>query len=72
MIMRPSVVSPTLCDPFPGWVNSYLGIAGFMIAIAKGIIRTMYCNESFHGDFLPVDIATHSMMLGTWVFVGLK
>lgn len=72
MIIRPSIVTPTLSDPQPGWVNDYNGLGGLLIAIGKGVLRSMYCNEDYHGDFIPVDVAIHGLMICTWNYLGLE
>lgn len=71
MIIRPSIITPTLYDPQPGWVNDYNGLGGLLIAIGKGVLRSFYCNDKYHGDFIPVDIAIHGIMMCTWNYLSL-
>lgn len=72
IIVRPSIITPTYSDPQPGWVNDYNGLGGLLIAIGKGVLRSIYCNERYHGDFIPVDIAIHGVMMCTWNYLSLK
>jgi alcohol-forming fatty acyl-CoA reductase len=72
MIVRPSIITPTLSDPQAGWVNDYNGLGGLLIAIGKGVLRSVYCNEEYHGDFIPVDIAIHGIMMCTWNYLSLR
>lgn len=72
LILRPSIVTPTLVTPVAGWVNDFNGLGGLLIAIGKGVLRTMQCNEKFHGDFIPVDVATGAAMIASWNYLTLK
>lgn len=69
VIVRPSIVTPTLYEPIAGWVNDYNSLGGLLIAIGKGVLRCIYCNEKFHGDFMPVDVAINGLMVTTWNFL---
>uniref|UniRef100_T1PI92 Fatty acyl-CoA reductase n=1 Tax=Musca domestica TaxID=7370 RepID=T1PI92_MUSDO len=75
-ILRPSIVIPIWREPVPGWTDNINGPTGLLIGAGKGVIRTMYCQESGYGDFLPVDIAVNAMLVATWRFLtpeyGLK
>jgi fatty acyl-CoA reductase len=72
LILRPSIVTPTLNTPIEGWCPDFNGLGGLLIAVGKGVMRTMYCNEKFYGDFLPVDIATGGVMITTWNYLSLR
>ncbi|KAE8746184.1 hypothetical protein FOCC_FOCC007056, partial [Frankliniella occidentalis] len=43
LIVRPSIVVPTLRDPIPGWVDTLNGPMGVMAAAGKGVLRSMMC-----------------------------
>jgi fatty acyl-CoA reductase len=70
MILRPSIVTPTLHEPVAGWMNSYNGLGGLMIAVGKGVLRDIHCNQKYHGDFIPVDVAIHVLMMCTWNYLS--
>ncbi|KAG5680579.1 hypothetical protein PVAND_010076 [Polypedilum vanderplanki] len=69
MILRPSIVIPTLEDPIRGWTDNLNGPAGMMIGAGKGVIRTIYCDQKSYGDFLPVDVAINGLMVCTWNYI---
>ncbi|CAG9801690.1 unnamed protein product [Chironomus riparius] len=71
MIVRPSIITPTLSDPQPGWVNDYNGLGGLLIGIGTGVLRSIHCNDKYHGDFIPVDVAIHGIMMCTWNYLAL-
>ncbi|XP_055380127.1 fatty acyl-CoA reductase 1 isoform X2 [Condylostylus longicornis] len=65
-IVRPSIVIPIYYEPISGWTDNINGPTGLLIGAGKGVIRTMYCNSSGYGDFLPVDIAVNGMLVSSW------
>lgn len=65
-IVRPSIVIPIWKEPIPGWTDNINGPTGLLIGAGKGVIRTMWCNSSAYGDFLPVDVAVNGMLISTW------
>lgn len=69
IIFRPSIVVPIRYDPIPGWTDNMNGPTGLLIGAGKGVIRTMYCNSSGYGDFLPVDFAVNGVLIGSWNYI---
>lgn len=72
VIFRPSIVVPIRYDPIPGWTDNMNGPTGLLIGAGKGVIRTMYCNSSGYGDYLPVDFAVNGLFVGTWNYISKK
>lgn len=72
IIMRPSIVVPTRYEPIPGWTDNINGPTGLLIGAGKGVLRSMYCNSSSYGDYLPVDYAVNGIMVSSWNFVANK
>ncbi|XP_031619645.1 putative fatty acyl-CoA reductase CG5065 [Contarinia nasturtii] len=72
VIMRPSIVIPIRYEPIPGWTDNINGPTGLLIGAGKGVLRSMYCNSSSYGDYLPVDYAVNGIMVSSWNFVYNK
>ncbi|KAK6633631.1 hypothetical protein RUM43_001220 [Polyplax serrata] len=72
VIARPSIVVPIWREPLPGWTDNINGPTGLLIGAGKGVIRTMYCKQEGHADYLPVDIAVNAVLVVTWNFVTNK
>ncbi|KAI4461604.1 male sterility protein 2-related [Holotrichia oblita] len=62
VIARPSIVLPTLQEPFPGWVDSLNGPIGIIVAAGKGVMRTMYCDQDTYLRGIPVDVAANAFI----------
>ncbi|XP_018361331.1 PREDICTED: fatty acyl-CoA reductase 1-like, partial [Trachymyrmex cornetzi] len=69
-IVRPPIVTSTLQEPIPGWIDNVYGPIGLYIGAGKGIIRVAYVNETSRIDGVPVDIVIKVVIIVTWK-VGL-
>lgn len=67
MIVRPSIVSSSISDPFPGWVDNYNGVSGMMVAVGRGMLRSLYAPAIKH-DIVPVDFVSNCIIAATWYF----
>ena len=61
---------PIWKEPLPGWTDNINGPTGLLIGAGKGVIRTMYCNQDCHADFLPADIAVNAIILILWNYLS--
>ncbi|KAF3421944.1 hypothetical protein E2986_04187 [Frieseomelitta varia] len=61
-IARPSIVTPALAEPLPGWVDNLNGPVGLMVGAGKGVIRSMLCNGRYHAEVIPVDLAINALI----------
>ncbi|XP_076245982.1 uncharacterized protein LOC143186295 [Calliopsis andreniformis] len=66
VIIRPSIVLPTITEPVPGWVDNFNGPVALFIAGGKGVLRVIYAELSGMNDYLPVDIVIRSTVLVAW------
>lgn len=62
-IVRPSIVCPSINEPFPGWVDSMHGPMGVLIAGGSGVLRTVYGKGHNVVDIIPCDFATNSIIV---------
>lgn len=61
-IARPSIVSASVKEPVPGWIEGINGPTGLMLAIGKGILRSYYCDPTSNVEAIPVDLACNAMI----------
>ncbi|XP_077295802.1 putative fatty acyl-CoA reductase CG5065 [Arctopsyche grandis] len=62
-IARPSIVLPAWSEPVEGWVDSFSGPIGVLLAAGKGFIRTMNCDGDCKIEFIPVDLSVNSLIV---------
>ncbi|XP_055904103.1 putative fatty acyl-CoA reductase CG5065 isoform X2 [Eupeodes corollae] len=66
VICRPSIVTASLKEPLPGWVEGVNGPTGLMIAGARGVLRSMHCNPDYPATIIPVDTAINALIAAAW------
>ncbi|XP_037814873.1 putative fatty acyl-CoA reductase CG5065 [Lucilia sericata] len=65
-IVRPSIVTASLNEPFAGWIDNFNGPTGLLSAMAKGLFRTIVCEKNCIADVVPVDIVINLMITAAW------
>ncbi|EFN83378.1 Fatty acyl-CoA reductase 1 [Harpegnathos saltator] len=71
-IVRPSIVTPAVEEPVPGWVDNLNGPTGILVAAGKGVLRSMLCDTRYRAEVIPVDFAINFMILMTCAIVTKK
>uniref|UniRef100_A0A8D8LSN1 Fatty acyl-CoA reductase n=1 Tax=Cacopsylla melanoneura TaxID=428564 RepID=A0A8D8LSN1_9HEMI len=66
VIVRPSIVLPSIKEPVPGWVDSLNGPVGVLVASGKGVVRSMMCGADFVAEVVPVDMAINGVLLAAY------
>lgn len=61
-IVRPSIVTPSVKDPNPGWVDNVNGPMGLGVLASLGILRNIDWNYYGVADFIPVDFVVNTML----------
>ncbi len=54
-LLRPSIISASWREPFPGWIDSATAFAGFVILVGSGAMRAVIGNPAARLDVVPVD-----------------
>lgn len=65
-IVRPSIVTASVKEPMPGWVDGMNGPSTFIVATAKGLLRTMVVYKDNAVDWVPVDKAVNLLLTVAW------
>ncbi|KAJ9586191.1 hypothetical protein L9F63_020165, partial [Diploptera punctata] len=65
-ITRPSIVTPIMQEPVPGWVDTLNGPVGILVGAGKGVIRSIMCNPDYDAEVIPADIAINGLITITW------
>ncbi|XP_023220261.1 putative fatty acyl-CoA reductase CG5065 isoform X2 [Centruroides sculpturatus] len=66
VIVRPSIVSCTWKEPFPGWIDNNSGVDYIAGTGLKGILRSMLNDEDKISDFIPSDAVSNLMLAAAW------
>lgn len=62
-IVRPSIVTPSINEPIPGWVDSLNGPPGVIAAVGKGALRCVLLNRKANFESIPVDVAINGLIM---------
>lgn len=65
VIIRPSIVCASIGDPLPGWIDNYNGVVGVIVAVGKGLLRTLLI-PGLKNDLVPVDLVTNCIIVSVW------
>ncbi|XP_043486008.1 fatty acyl-CoA reductase wat-like [Polistes fuscatus] len=65
-IVRPSIVVATGKEPIAGWISNLYGIIGIAVESATGVLHTLYCNENFICNIIPVDYVVKNIIAAAW------
>lgn len=71
-IVRPSIITASLRDPMPGWIDNYNGPSGYLVTAGKGILRTMLVDGEKICDAIPVDIVANTIITCAWRVANVK
>ena len=69
IIIRPSIISASLAEPFPGWTDSLGLIGGFYAIAGHGILRDLPLNPKLIGDQIPVDYVSNQILAAIPIMV---
>ena len=62
-IIRPSIISASREQPFPGWIDSTSGFGAFVLLIGLGHLRAMVGRPNARLDLIPVDEVAERILL---------
>ncbi|KAI9564151.1 hypothetical protein GHT06_007889 [Daphnia sinensis] len=66
-IVRPSIVTAALREPFPGWIDNLNGPTGLIAGGGKGFIRVFKAESpDLITDLIPVDLSINLMIAVAW------
>ncbi|EZA62096.1 hypothetical protein DMN91_007880 [Ooceraea biroi] len=65
-IVRPGIVTSTLKDPIPGWINNLYGAVGIVAGSALGLLRTLHCVPENNAEIVPADYVISQIVAAAW------
>ncbi|CAH1381643.1 unnamed protein product [Tenebrio molitor] len=65
-IVRPAIVTSTIQEPVPGWVDNLYGVIGITLAAALGILRSMHAKKHNRARLVPVDYVANCILAAAW------
>ncbi|XP_045468885.1 fatty acyl-CoA reductase wat-like [Harmonia axyridis] len=59
-ILRPSIVLSSVSEPLAGWIDSFYGLTGMLMAVTLGFMRVFRVKSKNKGDLIPADYVTNA------------
>lgn len=63
LIVRPSIVSASASEPFPGWTDTVGLLSGMTLAVGLGVMKDMPGNPDSFLDIIPVDYVARQLLV---------
>ncbi|XP_031255297.1 probable fatty acyl-CoA reductase 4 [Pistacia vera] len=63
VIVRPTIITSTFAEPFPGWIEGLRTIDGPIAGYGKGRLTFLLANPKAICDMMPVDMVVNSMIM---------
>ncbi|KAH8041511.1 hypothetical protein HPB51_016956 [Rhipicephalus microplus] len=65
-IVRPSIVTASWREPFPGWVDNYNGFTGIIVSCGLGLLQSVIVEKDRIADVIPVDVVANMLISVAW------
>ena len=71
VILRPSIITAAIREPFPGWTDTLSAAGGLSIAGASGVLGYVYGKHDNIADIIPVDYVSNAILVSTAMHAGI-
>nr|CAD7567654.1 unnamed protein product [Timema californicum] len=65
-ILRPAVVTSSVEEPVPGWIDNQNGIIRTHVLSSQGRMRVAHAHRKYNIELIPVDIVTNATIAAGW------
>lgn len=65
-IVRPSIVTASIREPLPGWVDNYNGCTGVIVVLGLGMLQSLLAEKNYVADLIPVDVVANMLICAGW------
>lgn len=65
VILRPSIITAAIREPFPGWTDTLSAAGGLSLAGGTGILDYVFGKEENIADIIPVDYVSNAIIVST-------
>ncbi|XP_024012428.1 LOW QUALITY PROTEIN: putative fatty acyl-CoA reductase 7 [Eutrema salsugineum] len=62
VIIRPTIITSTISDPFPGWIEGLKTVDSVITSYGKGMLKCFLVDRNAICDIIPVDIVANAMI----------
>ncbi|CAH8315961.1 unnamed protein product [Eruca vesicaria subsp. sativa] len=62
VIIRPTMITSTFSDPFPGWIEGLKTVDTVIVSYGKGMLKCFLVDQKTACDIIPVDMVANAMI----------
>ncbi|CAA7061091.1 unnamed protein product [Microthlaspi erraticum] len=62
VIIRPTIITSTFSDPFPGWIEGLKTVDSVIVPYGKGTLKCFLVDHKVVCDMIPVDMVANAMI----------
>ncbi|KAG7627343.1 putative long-chain-fatty-acyl-CoA reductase [Arabidopsis thaliana] len=70
VIIRPTMITSTLFEPFPGWIEGLKTVDSVIIAYGKGVLKCFLVDVNSVCDMIPADMVANAMITAAATHAG--
>ncbi|CAH8267403.1 unnamed protein product [Arabidopsis lyrata] len=70
VIIRPTMITSTFSEPFPGWIEGLRTIDSVIVAYGKGRLKCFLADPNSVLDLIPVDMVANAMVTAVAIHAG--
>ncbi|VVB16822.1 unnamed protein product [Arabis nemorensis] len=70
VIIRPTMITSTFSEPFPGWIEGLRTIDSVIVAYGKGRLKCFLADPNSVLDLIPVDMVANAMVTAAAIHAG--
>ncbi|XP_023633778.1 probable fatty acyl-CoA reductase 5 isoform X2 [Capsella rubella] len=70
VIIRPTMITSTFSEPFPGWIEGLRTLDSVVVAFGKGRLKCFLADPNSVLDLIPVDMVANAMVTAATIHAG--
>ncbi|KAJ8551985.1 hypothetical protein K7X08_028428 [Anisodus acutangulus] len=70
VIIRPTIITSTYKEPFPGWIEGVKTVDSFILAYGKGLMNFSFGDPNSNIDAIPGDMVVNSILAAIIAHIG--
>ncbi|XP_015164951.1 fatty acyl-CoA reductase 3-like isoform X2 [Solanum tuberosum] len=70
VIIRPTIITSTYKEPFPGWIEGVKTVDSFILAYGKGVMNFCFGDPNTILDMIPGDMVVNSILASIIAHIG--
>ncbi|KAJ3621040.1 hypothetical protein MTP99_003216 [Tenebrio molitor] len=66
VVVRPAIVTSTITEPLPGWIENFHGLVGVILGVSLGVLRSLQLRQDVEARMVPADLVVNNILAAAW------